>query len=259
MKRHGSPITLFSFQDIITGLCGLMILLVLVMLIDVIRSRGEPEASPIELTGSFSELESEIADLKSKFSRNEEKLSASVLTNATTAIESIQTTRSVLADKTQVIQGLQARVAEQEQANEERQAKKRETDEMKREQEKIRASLETAITRYGKNMLTIIPERGIAKMPVYVECSGSEVKIHRPLHGLPSSTLPYTRSLDGVFEVADATNPATSYFLLLVKPSALGYAFDLKYKLSQKGFNIGIDPILEDVVLNFENLSEGGA
>lgn len=258
MKRHGSPITLFSFQDIITGLCGLMIMLVLIMLIDVIRRKNTNEASPIELKGTFSELEVEIADLKTKFAENEKELSSSVLTNVTTAIESIQTTRTELSDQKKTIQSLEARVAEQELANKDKQAKKKVADELKRAQEKIRDALEAAIAKYGKNMMTFIPERGIAKIPVYVECSGTEVKIHRPMHNLPGMTFPYSQNMNGVLKIADETNPTTSYFLLLIKPSALGYAFELKYRLAEKGFNIGIDPILEETVLNFEAAAGGG-
>ena len=252
MKRHGSPITLFSFQDIITGLCGLMILLVLVMLVDVIRRKNTTAAVPVELTGTFGELETEIDDLKTRFAENEEVLSSAVLTNVTTAIESIQTTRTELSDQKKKIQNLESRVAEQELVNKDKQARKKAIEDLRREQEKIRAALEAAIARYGKDVLTIIPERGIAKMPVYVECSGTEVKIHRPLHNRSTVTLPYTKHLKMLFEIADETNPTTSYFMLLIKPSALGYAFALKEELADKGFNIGIDPILEETVLNFE-------
>lgn len=258
MKRHGSPITLFSFQDIITGLCGLMILLVLVMLVDVIRRKNTTEAAPIELKESFGELETEIADLKIRFALNEEELSSAVLTNVTTVIESIQTTRTELSDQKKAIQNLESRVAEQELANKHKQARKKAIEELKRAQEEIRAALEAAIARYGKDVLTIIPERGIAKIPVYVECSGTEVKIHRPLHNRPTETLSYTQNMKGVFRIADETNPTTSYFMLLIKPSALGYAFALKNSLAEKGFNIGIDPILEETVLNFEAAVEGG-
>ena len=259
MKHHGSPITLFSFQDIITGLCGLMILLVLVMLVDVIRRKNTTAAAvPVELTGTFGELETEIADLKTRFAQNEEVLSSAVLTNVTTAIESIQTARTELSDQKKKIQNLESRVAEQELANKDKQARKKATEDLKREQEKIRAALEAAIARYGKDVLTIIPERGIAKMPVYVECSGTEVKIHRPLHNRPTETFSYTQNMKGVFRIADETNPTTSYFMMLIKPSALGYAFALKNSLAEKGFNIGIDPILEETVLNFETAEEGG-
>lgn len=253
MKRHGSPITLFSFQDIITGLCGLMILLVLIMLIDVIRRKSTPEAAPIELMESYAELEAEIAELKAKFVQNEETLSSSVLTNVAATIESIPTKRLELSDQKKSILSLESRIAEQELLSKDRQAKKKALDEMKREQERIRVALESAIAKYDKNMITLIPERGIAKIPVYVECSGSEITVHRPLHKRPSVTIPYRTGLEKVFEIANEMDRSTSYFLLLIKPSALGYAFKLKYELSERGFNIGIDPLLEESVLNFKN------
>src|SRR5262245_5426312 len=49
--RGGTPISLFSFQDIITSVTGIMILVTLILALDVIRRRqGAPDTQTAALT-----------------------------------------------------------------------------------------------------------------------------------------------------------------------------------------------------------------
>ena len=70
MKRfnRNSPFSLFSFQDIITGLCGIIILFVLIMLVDLVMRRDASSSGardePVEVVDRTDELRNEIATLK---------------------------------------------------------------------------------------------------------------------------------------------------------------------------------------------------
>ena len=67
-RKSQNPFSLFAFQDIITGLCGIMVFFVLVMLVDLISGREAPrtesEPTPIEAKDDFDALRREIASLR---------------------------------------------------------------------------------------------------------------------------------------------------------------------------------------------------
>ena len=65
MKEHGSPISLFSFQDIVTSLTGIMIIVILVIALQMIETMQEALHDPPP-TKEYSELQQRINDLRSK-------------------------------------------------------------------------------------------------------------------------------------------------------------------------------------------------
>ena len=69
-SRRSTPFSLFSFQDIITGLCGIMIFFVLIMILDLVMKREptavQSENQNIEIDDWTDELKMEIAALKNE-------------------------------------------------------------------------------------------------------------------------------------------------------------------------------------------------
>ncbi len=54
-RKTGNPFSRFSFQDIITGLYGIMIFLVLIMLVDIITRRAA-ESAPVREVSEVARL-----------------------------------------------------------------------------------------------------------------------------------------------------------------------------------------------------------
>lgn len=57
VRRTRVQFSLFAFQDIITGLCGVLILIVLTMTLDFANTREEPAAPPEPLVSEHADIE----------------------------------------------------------------------------------------------------------------------------------------------------------------------------------------------------------
>ncbi|MBQ6471369.1 MAG: hypothetical protein IJJ33_05260, partial [Victivallales bacterium] len=63
MRNRGVPISLFSFQDIITSLTGVMIIGILVIALQLVDSIRKKQATP-PLDPEFEEMQRELAELR---------------------------------------------------------------------------------------------------------------------------------------------------------------------------------------------------
>lgn len=253
-RSTGSPFSLFSFQDIITGLCGIMIFLVLVMLVDIITRRAA-ESVPVMEVSEVERLEKEVAELEAKAKALLAAVRAKRAAAAADAPEEARHGAAVeLAE-----QEARGRMAEAEG----RKAEKDASDAAAANEaatETVRA-LEARATKLEKrleelkkrNRITLIPEEGFRKKPVYVVLSSSGTEIASPyLDGGKTSAY---GSGEEAFQKALARlaglDTHAYCLVLLVRPDAFDRMDRIAFRLREAGFDVGRDPIAQDAEIDF--------
>ena len=262
MKRRSSssPISLFSFQDIITGLCGLLILFVLIMVIDLVMRRDgssplppEPDQSIEEIQSEIAKLQATLSDLRGQVEEKRRKLAVAL------SREKADEARKNLSEKDRELSNLLAETKELETRFEKAlDAQARSADKLK-EMELARRNLEDSLEKLKKrNGITLIPERGYAKSPVFVVLGRGEITVAAPLdENSRAKTFPENRLGVDLRESLAGFSSSTHSVVLIVRPSGVE-AMDRAVELVKNlGFSFGRDPLEEDKEVSFGN-EKGG-
>ena len=260
MKRRSasSPISLFSFQDIITGLCGLLILFVLIMVIDLVIRRDGPPPPP-EPDRPMAEIQTEIADLRETLDnmrRQVEEMRRKL--SVALSREKADEARKDLSEKDRELSNLLAETKELETRLGKALDAKAKSAEKLKEMELARRNLEDSLDRLRKrNGITLIPERGYAKSPVFVVLGRGEVTVTAPLDASPRrNTFPENRLGEGLLQALSGFRPTTHSVVLIVRPSGVN-AMDRAVELVKElGFSFGRDPLEEDKEISFGDGTE---
>lgn len=262
--RRNAPFSLFSFQDIITGLCGIIILFVLIMLVDLVMKRDSAHAHPeernIELEDKTVELRKEISALKKELSKIKESVESVIVATKDKAAPEIsakldkdlsEKERKVAALVSQVID-LRTRVAAAQDADAENRKKIRQMEETRRLLENKLAALK------DKKGVTLIPERGEFKAPVYLVMGRGGVEVLRPLK---KSTYRKWYFFDeikaGLSEELVKLDYTTHTVILLVRPSGIKKMQQVADMVRGYGLSYGRDPLEEDVEVSLGKTNGG--
>lgn len=253
VRRTRVQFSLFAFQDIITGLCGILILIVLTMTLDFANTREEPAAPPEPLVSEHADIEKlelEIAALQKELAAAREaakrmivsiKGAAAPEVAQKLAAELSETERERLALFSQV-EALRQRVAAARKADARNRQKVREMEETRRMLEKRLTTLT------GRNGITLIPERGLHKIPVYLVCGRGGVEVLRPLEkSAERRWIPLARLYADVENELLQLDHTTHTVILLVRPSGVEMMDKLASRVKDLGFSCGRDPLEENV------------
>lgn len=253
-KGRASPVSLFSFQDIITGLCGVLILLVLVMIVDLVSRRTVvPDVTPVPDSGIES-LEQEIAELKSRFAEMQERLETLRKTASTSlSKEKIEAAERELSEKDRELANLLAEVETLRAKYEKERDAVEQGREKLREMEAARRTLEARLAEISKHKgITLIPERGSTKSPVYVVLGGKEALVCAPLDAhRHESKFTVSRLGENLRDRLSLFDPNTHIVVLLVRPSGVDYMASAQALVEEMGFSFGRDPLEEDAEISF--------
>ena len=128
-----------------------------------------------------------------------------------------------------------------------------------REMEETRRILEGKIAAMrNKKGITLIPERGTFKMPVYIICGRGGVEIIRPLKKDSKGKWIERGVLrDGVTRELENLDHTTHTVVLLVRPSGIEMMNELTGLVKALGFSCGRDPLEEDVEVSIGTAGGG--
>lgn len=263
-SRRNNPFSLFSFQDIITGLCGIIILFVLIMIVDIIakRDQGNDHAPlpDLEIEDSTDELKAEIALLQKELSTVKESVKTVVVSAKDTAAPEIsaklgreltEKEREVAALISQV-EDLRTRVAVAENADAKNRQKIREMEETRRILENKLADLK------NKKGVTLIPERGEFKAPVYLVLGRGGVEMLQPLKKTTQRKWFFNYEIrSSLSEELIKLDHTTHTVVILVRPSGIEKMQQVVDMVRGLGISYGRDPLEEDVDVSLEKTNGG--
>ena len=251
--RQRARFSLFAFQDIVTGLCGVLILLVLTMVVDLADRRELEKAHSVSDVAN----EEKTAALRKEIAELEKKLESARAT-ARTAIVSVKDTaapedaarltkemtekeRELAALVTQM-EDLRTRVEAAKEADARNRKKVREMEETRRALENRLAALK------NRKGVTLIPERGSIKSPIYIVCGRGGVEVLRPLAKTVSRNwIAFDKMKDGLTDELAKLDHTIHTVVLLVRPSGVEQMDELANLVKSLGFSCGRDPLEEDV------------
>lgn len=270
-RRKTNPFSLFSFQDIITGLCGIMILLVLLVIVDITTRRDAPQGSrersvPVEDDSHKEELLSEIEALEKRLTalKDEsrllvvaasEKVAPEVRERLVSELNERQREAAALLSQ---VEDLRIRVFKAREADAEG---KKAIAEMDRHRGILETKLNEMKNRKG---VTLIPEYGEYKLPVFVVCGRGGIQVVRPLEGSGSREtirqwLPDNTDMEkNLRRELDRLDRTTHTIILLIRPTGVKHMDALAKLVEGMGFSYGRDPLEEDLDIDIGN-AEGGA
>ena len=259
-RKRVNTVSLFAFQDIITGLCGIMIFMVLVQIVGLAFEglRDEWCFKPVVCsTESIDVLKSEIKALEKELSTVKIKSSRAVLAIKDKARqEDVDKIKKQLTEKERVVAALISQVHDLETQVES--AKKADAEDAAkvREMERTRRLLEQQIAGLkGRRGVTLIPERGEFKLPVYMICSWSGIEVQRPFEKVPKVNIAPDAVNGKLDEYIAALDHTTHAVVLLVRPSGVKFMDQAVEILKNHSFTYGRDPLEENLEVAF-NLKE---
>jgi predicted RND superfamily exporter protein len=263
-SRRNTPFSLLSFQDIITGLCGIIILFVLIMLVDLLmkrdRSTATVEEQNIELHDRTAELRKEIATLKEELSKVKESVKAVIVASKDKAApEVVAKLDKDLTDKERKVAALvsqvadlRTRVAVAKDADAENRKKVRDMEETRRLLENKLAALK------DKKGVTLIPERGEFKAPVYLVIGRGGVELLRPLKkDIYRKWFFFDGVKEGLTQELIKLDYTTHTVILLVRPSGIKWMQTIADLIRGLGLSYGRDPLEEDVEVSLAKTNGG--
>jgi len=252
-RRQENPISLFSFQDIVTSVTGILILLTIMLAISVITQGATPagqveRVDVTELVETKQSLEQEVTRLQSQVKSNQTtinswlgastdemlRLKANYRSNATVTRESIQKLQSELKLKTeevnQFIQDPETKATNAQVAD-----LKKKIDEAKKELDALRSG-----SRVFYNFRTG------SRAPWIVQLSGKEILACRANQRSKPNSFSTPNQL---IDFAKKLSQAEQYLVLVVRPSGLSSFEKIRGECQKLGIDIGIELIGEEQVV----------
>lgn len=261
-RRGGtdSPLSLFSFQDIITGISGIMILVVLMMVLDLLNRKILEHPPPQFPNVNIKEVRAEIGDL----SRQAEGLSRKIK-DREGVIQGLRNVHFAEIPKRQdkardEKRSLDQRLAERRGQLKQAQDAERAANEKKHELgtrvavlegELAAAKPKAAPPEPNKDEIAITIRHGqrTTKTPIVAVCSGSGIKTKVLRQGSGIQTFPASKT--AFLAWARKRKTAKEQFVLIIKPSASHYAQELVHAIRNAGFVVGHEPFEEQKTVVF--------
>jgi hypothetical protein len=256
MTRRGrgrSPFSLFSFQDIITCVSGIIILITLMLAVELSqRKQGSPRIQTAQLAAK---LRDAIADAQAEVARLEAWLTRGDIKAEELAGVSVSALQHDLFAVNEQIKSLEAEIASlQKQAqavaekDEKLQAKRfdREKDHKKRAEEELKVTdLEKKLLQVRQqNRVFYNPRMADGKQVWLVQIEGDRVLVAPAGSTARPNIFPQRFSIfqqSGFEKWLTNRSPEADFFFLLVRPEGINEFSELRKLLIRRGFSIGFD------------------
>lgn len=256
-QRHsGNAFSLFAFQDIITSICGIVVLITLILALEL-SVQIVSDASPANVT-SRQEYKQIIAKTKAVEQKNAameteiERIntdSAEIITMTTSEIrERIdEVTMDINRNETQK----QTRIIQLDAAEEQVRLSLLNDEEYKKLLEE-KASIENQLAELKRaaemmksgNYFYFDRSQNISESPWLVDISGSQIVAHSLAANATAESRDFS-NYAAFFTWARTCDKSSEYFVLLVRPSGLDNFKKIEERLRDLNFRLGIDFIGE--------------
>lgn len=246
MSRRGknrSAFSLFVFQDIIMSVTGIMILITLILSLEMMeRQEMSPRERTSEIISQLKNAVGEVEDLEKQFNAGKSQLEDLTRFSPTR----LQTQINELTELTEVMQKENTSIAQDQMKTEvERNKAVEQQDQIRAEQNKtevIQRQVQDLKERLEKmkqeNRVIFNPAEGTSKTPWLVELTANKISVAE----MGKSQVP--SQFSNVSQFKDwlaGRNPATQYFVLLIKPDGIEQFHSLLPHLKEKNYDVGFD------------------
>lgn len=255
-KKKASPFTLFSFQDIITSVMGIMLFSALLLAVELTRrTNGAPE---LAVSTAINTIEATLDSVQGELPRLQAELEAMTINAQNVAETLAPDLPQRKAVETERTQRLKAELTALELAVETRKKQRNRLQAQQFDRRGVVAQLEnleqeiaqsemelTALAANKRLFFNAAP--GSSKTPWVIDFAESRILVG-PLPvpetaSAPPAELPTPERL---IAFCETLSPSSDYFLLMLRPSAAGSLDIVADKLRDKGFDYGFDLLDDD-------------
>lgn len=246
------PISLFSFQDIITSVAGILIFLTLIMTVELIRHKND--SPPVqtkqlisELATSVPKLEGEIKRLEMQFQQQQEYLDSVAQLSSTRLRDQLTATVGQIASLEESLQDLSARRTKADRRKQEiaqtSAARATDREKLKRLQQH-NAATQRQIDEMVKRNRLVYTNSDTSKSAWLVELDGKAPCAMRA--GQTQIEHRFSaRSADDLKSWIRARNSGNEYVVLIIKPSGVDLFEQISEDLGKLNVEVGFDLIEE--------------
>jgi hypothetical protein len=248
-RRSGAPpISLFSFQDIITSVTGIMILVTLMMSIELVRQRykgGQVQVSRTHIEqfkATLAEAQAEINDLNARRQRGTEILRDMASVSALQLQEESRELRRLVAQLATEAADLQLKAKDAQCREDDAERVMRNSEQSTAQLKKRVENLRDQIARLKKQNRVIYNPAGSEKSTWLVEINEDRLTV-APLGKVAAPIVfEHATRADDFLSWARSRDLRTEYFLLLIKPDSgiMGFK-EIHLRLHDAGFDVGYD------------------
>lgn len=262
-KKVGAPFSLFAFQDAITSVCGVVVLVTLLLALALTqRVVTESETSTVakskvdEVRAQVEKLQNDLDELNARVEETSAVDSAGIgksvsevkaqLANAKKRLDGAKEESARLDRKLDALASQKASFADME----------KRIEELKRLiEERLAQAAEKAAEEFDSQESAVYAfSDNVRERPWYVEVSGSKIVAH----GSADNSETHSFETPFSFSTWAQTRPSgTEYFVLIVRPSGARNFDFIVVELEDYGYRYGIDLISESRPLMFLNESRG--
>ena len=267
-KDDSPPVSLFSFQDIITSITGIMFLVVLLLALVILDSSilnsadrettsPEPQMDLVELKKKISALQQLLKDARKEIQtismqmenaislpseKLDEKLALEQEKNSKLKqhLREMERIRRALREKNSDLKKESLRLAEELRKQDDQiSRKKTELPKGQQELEKLKKQLERQ-----KKLISYSVDSDFPKKLLIVECTLDGIRVKNTATGeirsfVDKNDLTYASSITRFLAWMKTRNRQTEYFSLVITPGAFGYVNTLDQELVSAGFSRG--------------------
>ncbi|MGQ9823069.1 MAG: hypothetical protein ACUVQK_14505 [Thermogutta sp.] len=255
MRRSAGPIiSLFSFQDIITSVMGILLFVALLLALQLVQAAVRVHEAPTEPGPSAEEMQ-RLGKRKAELENELQRLTTNVQDYSQISLESVAALRRRVEDAGKQLRQMEART---EKAFDRGNSKIREDSKKNEELNRQRAQLDRELTQIETELrrLSTMKEltfhvSGFEESNRYVLDFGRDVwKVYRlSRQGDASPVIVWTGSLvtrkSQALRWCEQLN-GSDYVFLLVRPSAIQEARDIIERLRIRDIPRGFEPLGED-------------
>ena len=255
-KKSASPITLFAFQDAITSVCGVVVLVTLMLALALTqRVVTEAESSTVakskvdEVRAMVEKLTADLAELNAQVEEAANVETAGIGLSVSEVKTQLANAKRRLEASREESRALDRRLEELEREQQSFSELEKQIDEIRRQiDEKLREAQETQAETISQDSAVYAFSDSVREKPWYVEVAGNKLVAHGS--GGESETFTFSTAFE--FAKWASTRPSGSeYFVLIVRPSgAKNYGFAVA-ELENEGYRYGVDLIGETRELLF--------
>ena len=255
-KNGDSPISLFSFQDAMTGVCGVVVLITLILALELTR-RVESEASLSVSQTQLDVAREKVRELQAELDVATRNLEEQTAINANVAGTTPEEARSDLEAVDAKLQEVQE---ENERLNAEltrSQSEENDVQKLQEELERASSELETlekelnAARNYSASTSSAyykFPEN-VREKPWFFEISDG--RIQGTTRDEQTQTFLGESCVKEFVKWAKTRERSKEYFVLVFRPSGAGLFSELTALLQLANYRYGVDLVAEDVELRF--------
>lgn len=262
------PVSLFAFQDIMTAVIGILLLIVLLMALQLSTSAASASNLEQQIADAH-QLESDLGAVTAEEQAGDVAIAAAEQRlreqrRSEPRIEQVVARRRELAELygriAEVEKLLRSAFEELRTLTEDGSARERLEKMVELEQKKERIQAELDAVRRHRGLTYLLNQR-FEKTPLLVVASANSMRVG--IVGSQQAALTFAHGdveirMQAVSQWLQRFSARRYYVLLVVKPSAQAHVATLRAMITQLGFSQGLDLLPEDwTVLQYSPLAEG--